>query len=196
MNEKDYYLNSLSSSRLRHSIKCAEFLESISKIAGLNPKIAYFTGLYHDIFRELSGEDFEKIYSRYSNFIPEEWKKYGLRLFHGPLCALYLKDSENISDKIFNAIFFHTTGNINMSNLLQALLIADFCEPTRKHKNSVKIRNMILSKNMNEKKISEIAFMVIEYKIMYLNKKNDNIFQKTIDARNYLKKKIWKEKIE
>lgn len=89
---------------------------------------------------------------------------------------LYLKDYQDEFDyELYQAIKYHTTGNINMNDLEKIIFIADYIEPTRLHDNASKAR--------------ELAYINLDQCIEY-------ILEKTIDHLNSIKEPIYPKTLE
>jgi len=187
--DKKEYLNRLSKKRLFHSKGCAEICRDLASEINIDPDTAYYCGLYHDIFRELPDDEYHMLIEKYPN-LPKEFSDLGLSISHGPLAAYFLKEKENISEDIFETIYYHTTGKNNMDILLQIMLIADFSEPSRENSDSIKIRRLLTSEKITKKNISRIALRVLQYKLKYLKIKNKFIFHYTMEAMDFLSKNL------
>ena len=87
-----------------------------------------------------------------------------------------------INDDILNAIFYHTTGRPNMSNLEKLIFLSDYIELGRVGKNFEDIRE-IAYKDINQAIIS-----MYENQFEYLNSKNVMIYPLSKLAYEYYKK--------
>ena len=132
--EMDSYLKShLSPSRYEHSVSTANTCRKLAEEFGYDVKLAFFTGLVHDIAREYSKEALVDWASKDGNPI----RKLDIDspvLLHGRAGAMVLKKQFGIEDKeVLDALSAHTTGNAGMKPLAKILFVADYIEPERKH---------------------------------------------------------------
>lgn len=112
----------------------------MATLYGADPTDAYLAGLLHDWDRMDSKENLLVKAKRFDLEIDEIIAKYP-RLLHAHTGAiearkffLSLEDESqrfDIGDEVFSAIWNHTVGDLDMSNLDKVLYVADMIEPTR-----------------------------------------------------------------
>jgi len=120
----EYVKQNLSEKRYYHSVCVMKKCEELAKHFGENIEEAKKVGLIHDIAKELSDE--EKLSYAKENDIeidPVELKHPGL--LHGKIGADIAKKKFGFSEKMCQAIKYHTTGGKNMSILDKILYVAD-----------------------------------------------------------------------
>ena len=130
----DSYLKShLSPSRYEHSASAAETCGKLASQFGFDEKLAFFTGLVHDIAREYSKEELVE-WAALDGMPVRELDLESPVLLHGRAGAMVLKKEFGISDQsVLDALSSHTTGNPGMKTLAKILFVADYIEPKRKH---------------------------------------------------------------
>ena len=130
----DSYLKShLSPSRYEHSASAAETCRRLAEEFGFDEKLAFFTGLVHDIAREYSKEELVKWASQ-DGMPVRDIDLDSPVLLHGRSGAMVLKKQFGIDDKeVLDALCSHTTGTSGMKTLAKILFVADYIEPKRKH---------------------------------------------------------------
>ena len=134
ISEIDSYLKShLSPMRYEHSVSTAETCRTLAAMFGYDQKLAFFTGLVHDIAREYSKDELVEWASKDGMPI-RDLDLDSPVLLHGRSGAMVLKNKFGISDKeVLDALSSHTTGNAGMRTLAKILFVADYIEPKRKH---------------------------------------------------------------
>ena len=61
----------------------------------------------------------------------DEMERNYLKLLHSKTGAAVARDRFGVSDEIYNAIFYHTTGKADMTLLEKIIYLADYIEPSR-----------------------------------------------------------------
>lgn len=115
---------SLSSSRFEHSLLVATEARKLAQKYEVNPETAYLAGLLHDIAKELTTEENEKLIKKY-NLSPTLLNPEYQKMLHADIGAILAKDLYNLNDDICNAIKYHTIGDKSMNILAKIVFIAD-----------------------------------------------------------------------
>lgn len=132
----------LPEARVSHSIFTAEYLSSFSSALGLDHDESVAAGLLHDYCRDLSKEAFlEEARKRRMPLSESHLAKPVL--LHGPLAAELCREKFDISDAVYEAIYWHTTGRPGLGRLGQALYVADFAEPSRNFEEAAEARRRL-----------------------------------------------------
>ena len=129
----------LPETRLRHCVFTAEYLSSFAKSIGLDHDEAVAAGLLHDYCRDLGKEAFLGE-ARRLRLPLSETQMAKPSLLHGPIAAELCRVEFGISDGIYEAIYWHTTGRPGLGRLGQAVFLADFAEPGRTFAEAVEAR--------------------------------------------------------
>lgn len=157
--------------------------KELAKLYGENEEEAEFIGLIHDIAKEMRKEEIEEYIKKYNIKIDEiEQKQMGL--LHAKIGASIAKERFGASEKMQNAIKYHTTGNVNMDMFAKIIYVADKIEENRDYEGVEERRE--LAKHDLEKVILD----VLEHTIQKSIKKGTLIHPDSIDIRNYLLIKI------
>lgn len=95
----------------------------------------------------------------------------------------------SVNDRIANAIKRHTTGDGNMSVFDKIIFLADYTEPTRRHKSCRELHDRFFSpsQSLTTKReamvhIDDCVRICCESTIAYLKKTNRRIHKSTVDA--------------
>ncbi len=175
--------------RVSHSISTAEYMRSFATFYSIDKNNAYFCGFYHDIGKELSGDE---ILSYVDTFMSRgiisidylDFKKKYPSLLHGVASAEILINEIGLSDNdIITAICSHTLGARGLSRLSKYTFMMDFCEPLRKHEDSVKVFKILTS----EKNFDRAYLMTYHYQLKELLDNNKEICLETVEGYNEAK---------
>ena len=106
------------------------------------------------------------------------------KLWHSYYGVLFIKKELNITDpEVLSAIYYHTTGRANMTNLEKLIYISDFTETnTRLHEVFTPIREASF------KDLDKAVALEAKFTVDSLNRLNVSICKDTIDTYNYYKK--------
>ena len=149
------FLKDLSTYRAVHSISTMYTAIELAKLMGENLWEAALAGLLHDSAKELKVEDY-----------PEFWETADLEyitastITHGPLGAYLLEDKFALkNERIYNAIYYHTTLREDVDNLDVIVYLADKAEPSREYEGVNKIRKL-WKKDINKALIKAIKLSI------------------------------------
>ncbi len=187
MNYEDILGKYLSNNkRIAHSISTGMFMRQYADIAGVDPDTAYITGILHDVAKELPNEEMIRLSTimRDRNLYKIDYfdyKKANPSLLHGVAASEILYSDLNIKDiEILKAVAHHTTGGANLSMLSKFAFMADFIEPLREYKDSVKIRNIFVS----ERNFQKCLFLSYLSLLKNLVEKKRNICLESVEGYN------------
>lgn len=175
----DYLKNNLSDYRFRHTIGVAETAKELASIYGENQEEAYLAGLLHDIAKELSLNELLMKAKEYGA-APDCITKTSTALMHGFVGAYMAKDLFKVSDAVFGAITYHTTGKADMTLLEKIIYIADFTEPQRTFQEAKKLREIVRFD------INGAILSALDFSIIHTVNKGGVLHPDTVKARNYL----------
>ena len=172
----------LKESRYRHSLGVEEMAVRLAETWGEDIEKAGFAGRYHDIAKNFDQERMDSYVRRYG--LPEELLGNNA-LAHSKVAAAILENEFGVDDTdILNAVRYHTTGRSGMSLLEELIFVADAVEDNRTY-NDLKYYQQLA-----ETDIDRACFEILEFTIWYLESKERNIHKDTIEARDWVWKKI------
>ncbi|QGZ97884.1 nicotinate-nucleotide adenylyltransferase [Mycoplasma sp. NEAQ87857] len=138
--------NSLTALRAKHSVSTASFAAELAKAHNLDAKQAYTAGLVHDIAKEWSIASSRSFIQEYQ---PELINASDFEL-HQICGALWLKYGYKLQDQaVIEAVRYHTTMKLEMSDLDKILFIADKICQGRKFPGIQKVRELCF-KDLNQ----------------------------------------------
>ena len=172
----------LKKDRFAHSIGVADAAVELAKKFSVDVEKAYIAGLLHDCAREFETSELPKIASSYEIEIGEIEKVVPL-LLHAYIGAKMISEVYEVHDaEISQAIYRHTVGAKNMSDLDKIIYFADMIEFNRNYPGVERLRNLARS----SKKLDEIILTAMNESIIFVIQKDSLIHPETIAARNFL----------
>ncbi len=137
--------NYLPPKTLKHSMGVCDMAVKMAKIYGVDTQKARVAALLHDLAKPLSDEELlEEAKNR--NIKIDDISKKSPFLLHGPVAADMARQIYNIDDvDILNAIYYHTYGGTQMSDLEKIIYVADAIEMGRDYPQLEKTREIALN---------------------------------------------------
>ena len=190
---KSYIKSVQKDKRFLHTLGVADEAISLGKIF-LPKKLEklYFTGLLHDITKDFSTEKHLELCSKYSIDISPD---IAPKLLHSKTGAAYARDKfgeDYIDSEVYNAIFRHTTGSVNMSIFDIIIYLADYIEQGRTFEDCVYLRKFFYDRikkaNTKEERLEVLRKTLVlsfDLTIKNLIDEGKSIDSDTINSRNY-----------
>jgi len=116
--------------RIPHVKGCEEEAVRLAQRWGENPEEAAEAGILHDITKKLDLRQQLLLCEKYDILI-DALEKQSDKLLHSKTGAALAKYEFGVSDNVYTAITWHTTGRGNMSTMEKILYLADYMEPNR-----------------------------------------------------------------
>lgn len=168
----------LSKSRYVHSLNVAAECVKLAKLYGEDTEKAYFTGLMHDVCKELPFDEQHKLIEN-SRFEIDEVEFASKPLWHAIAGAVYVRDELGVTDsEILNAIRFHTIAHAGMTRFEEIVYLADLISIDRDYKELGRMRKLAFSD------VSNAMFEAIAYSIHSTTKKCAYLPRYTVEAYN------------
>lgn len=147
---------------------------------GEDPDTAAIAGILHDITKAMKPEKQLKLCEKYG-IILENDERENPALLHARTGAALSKDRFGISDEIYNAIRWHTTGKPDMNAMEKIIYLADYTEPTRDFEGVEELRELCFED------LDKAMALGLEMSIEDLKERGKPIFHDTMDAYNWYK---------
>lgn len=147
---------------------------------GEDPDSAAVAGILHDITKAQGKEKQLKLCEKYG-IILEQAERDNPALLHARTGAALSRDLFGISDEIYSAIRWHTTGRPDMTMLEKILYLADYTDPTRDFEGVEELRALSFEDT------DRAMALGLEMSIENLNERGKQIFHDTMDAYNWYK---------
>jgi len=162
-----YAKTHLSEKRFLHSIRVAEMAETLARSYPnllVFPRLAYLSGIAHDITKEESNFWQDSVIKEAGEEL-EEIEKSNLRLVHGKTASIILQKQFGIKNRsLLDAIRNHTLAHPNLDELGKILYIADKIELGRKGVENIQCL-------VGKSSIDEIMCLLLERGVKLLKEK-------------------------
>ncbi len=139
--------------RYQHSLRVAEMAREMCVIYGEDPDKGYFTGLAHDICKDLDDEAQISLAQQDGQEITELERKKPF-LLHGRSAAVMLREEFGVDDDdVIQAVANHTFGCKDPCALAKIIFAADKIEPGRPQ-STEEYRKKLLSMSLDQMTLS------------------------------------------
>ncbi len=116
--------------RIPHVAGCEQEAVKLAHRWGADEEIAAEAGILHDITKKLLLPDQLILCEKYG-IINDTFEEENVKLLHSKTGAAVARDLFNVSDEVYEAIRWHTTGKPDMSLMEKIIYMADYIEPNR-----------------------------------------------------------------
>ena len=116
--------------RIAHTAGCESEAVALARRWGEDPETAAVAAILHDVTKNLSDEKQLLLCEKYGIML-DIAEKRNPKLLHARTGAAVARDEFGVSDEIYEAIRWHTTGKPDMTLLEKLIYLADYIEPTR-----------------------------------------------------------------
>ena len=131
----------LKPNRVAHVIGVESEAVRLANFWGEDPEDAAEAGILHDITKKLLLDDQLILCEKYG-IINDIAETENVKLLHAKTGAALARDMFGISDRVFEAIRWHTTGKPDMNLLEKIVYMADYIEPNRDFEGVEKLREL------------------------------------------------------
>ena len=129
----------LKESRIAHVAGCETEAVRLALLWGEDAELAAEAAVLHDITKRLSVEEQLNLCEKYAIIEHHAAVKYPAVL-HAATGAVLAREEFGVSDEVFGAIRWHTTGRPDMTLLEKIVYLADAIEPTRSYPSVDRLR--------------------------------------------------------
>ena len=127
--------------RIAHVAGCESEAVLLAMQYGEDPETAAEAGILHDITKKLDRKEQLNLCEKYG-IILDKGQLENEKLLHPITGAALARDIYGISDEVYEAIRWHTTGKPDMTLLEKIIYMADYIEPTRDFPGVEKLRTL------------------------------------------------------
>ena len=139
LREKAYAF--LKPKRIAHVAGCESEAVKLAMRWGEDPETAAEAGILHDITKKRNFEEQLILCGKYG-IINDNLELNSPKLLHAKTGAALARDLFGVSDRVYEAIRWHTTGKPDMTVLEKIIYLADYIEPTRDFPGVEKLREL------------------------------------------------------
>ena len=127
--------------RIAHVAGCESEAVKLAMRWGEDPETAAEAGILHDITKKLNLDEQLILCGKY-DIINDNLELKSPKLLHAKTGAALARDLFGVSDRVYEAIRWHTTGKPDMTLLEKIIYLADYIEPTRDFPGVEKLREL------------------------------------------------------
>lgn len=120
----------LTAKRVAHVAGCESEAVKLALHYGENAENAAEAGILHDITKKLNRDE-QLILCKKYGIVCDKDQLANVKLLHAMTGAELARETFGVSDEVYNAIRWHTTGKADMTLLEKIIYMADYIEPTR-----------------------------------------------------------------
>lgn len=173
----------LTETRYEHTLRVAETATMLADLYDAPQQEIMLAALLHDLAKCKPIAVLRQAIETYQ--LPSVLLTYHHELWHGPVAAKMVEEMLGIHDRdILNAIYYHTTGRAQMSQIELIVFVADYIEPGRSFPGVAEVRTLA-----NEN-LMLAARTALKNTINFLMKKDALIYPDTFHAYNDLTRKL------
>lgn len=174
----------LSPKRFAHTLGVARAAVGLAQRYGADPEEAYIAGLLHDCAKELPLSEMQRLVDEADIKVDMDMYVNGA-LLHGVSGVVMAHDRYGVIDGyILDAIRYHTTGRVGMTQLDKIIFLADYVEETRDFPGVDYLRSLALED------LDEAVLAGYDTTIRHLLDQELSIYFKTILGRNDMVRRI------
>ena len=123
-------LSYLKPKRMPHVLGAEQEAAFLAEKYGADGTAARIAALLHDCTKKLD-IDRQLSLCRHYGIDLDPLEQVSLKLLHSKTGAAVARDKFGVSEEIYNAIYYHTTGKADMTLLEKIIYLADYIEPSR-----------------------------------------------------------------
>ena len=127
--------------RIAHVAGCESEAVCLAMYWGEDSELAAEAGILHDITKRCSFDQQLQLCEKYG-IINDNSELLNPKLLHAKTGAALARDLFGVSDTVYEAIRWHTTGKKDMSLFEKILYLADYIEPTRDFEGIEELREL------------------------------------------------------
>ena len=172
-------LSFLKPKRMPHVLGTEHEAAVLARRYGADVTSARIAALLHDCTKKLSMEEQLALCEQYGIAL-DELERKNLKLLHAKTGAAIARDLFGVSDEIYWAIYWHTTGKADMTKLEKVIYLADYIEPTRDFPGVEKLRRAVHAD------LEHGLLMALEDSIEEMRQRGNPVHPNTVEARDYL----------
>jgi len=148
----------LDQKRIRHVAGCELEAVKLARRWGADEDLAREAAILHDCTKLLGLEEQLRLCEKYG-IITDAVEKKDVKLLHSKTGACIAKYEFGLSDEVYEAIYWHTTGRADMSLLEKIIYMADYIEPSRIFEGVESLRRLSY-KDLDEALISGLQMSI------------------------------------
>lgn len=181
---KEVSLSLHKAKRAAHALGCCETAQKLAERWGENVEDAARAGILHDVTKILDGGEQLILCERYDILLDDFYRKND-KLLHAVTGAAVAEHLFGESEKIRDAIRWHTTGKPDMTTFEKIIYLADLIEPTRNFPGVEELRKLAMED------LDRTMLLALERSVQFVEEGGSLLHPDSVSAlewqRNYLR---------
>ena len=165
--------------RMPHVLGTEQEAVRLTQRYGGDEQEARIAALLHDCTKKLDMAEQLALCAAYGLTL-DDLERQALKLLHARTGAEIARRTFAVSDGVYSAIRWHTTGHANMTRLEKILYLADYIEPTRDFDGVDALRKVVYED------LDRGLLMGLTMTIEEMASEGRPVHHHTMDAKNYL----------
>lgn len=171
----------LSQKRYQHTKRVLTTALELAQRYDVDEEETMLAAVFHDYAKYRPLDEMSHIIKQ--NDLPLDLLSFHHELWHGPVASILVETEIGITNQqVKDAIYWHTTGRGNMSELEKVVYLADYIEPGRS------FPGLSLIQKKAKEDLDEACFMAVRNTIQFLLERERLIYPETINMYNHLKR--------
>ncbi|OUO42778.1 bis(5'-nucleosyl)-tetraphosphatase (symmetrical) YqeK [Flavonifractor sp. An306] len=168
--------------RIAHVQGTEEEAVRLAQRWGADEEKARRGAILHDCTKYLTMEEQLQLCRKYG-IVLDDLEQQAVKLLHAKTGACVARDVYGVSDDVYEAIFWHTTGKADMTLLEKILYIADYMEPNRDFPGVERLRTLAYQD------LDQAVLAGCEMSIQEMKDRGLPVHPNTVRARDWLRSK-------
>lgn len=176
-------LSYLKPRRMAHVLGAETEAVRLARRYGVDEKEARTAALLHDCTKKLNIEEQLALCEQYGVQL-DEMQIWALKLQHAITGAEVARDVFGVSDAVYEAIRWHTTGKADMTALEKVIYLADYIEPTRDFPGVEELRRAVYED------LDRGLLLGLEMSVREMESWGNPVHEDTLRARDFLAEQL------
>ena len=176
-------LSYLKPKRMAHVLGTEEEAVRLARRYGVDEQEARTAALLHDCTKKLGLEEQLQLCEQYGVQL-DEMQAWALKLQHAITGAEVARDVFGVSDAVYEAIRWHTTGKADMTTLEKVIYLADYIEPTRDFPGVEELRKAVYED------LDRGLLLGLQMSVQEMENWGNPVHEDTLRARDYLAQQL------
>ena len=168
--------------RIAHVQGTEEEAVRLAQRWGADEEKARRGAILHDCTKYVTMEEQLQLCRKYG-IVLDDLEQQAVKLLHAKTGACVARDVYGVSDDVYEAIFWHTTGKADMTLLEKILYIADYMEPNRDFPGVERLRTLAYQD------LDQAVLAGCEMSIQEMKDRGLPVHPNTVRARDWLRSK-------
>lgn len=163
--------------RFGHCVRVSETSKKLARLNNYDEEKAALTGFIHDYAKQVPVKEYQKAIKEEG--FDQDLLNWNRSIWHGIVGTYFIKRDLKITDpEILQAVWRHTTADVEMTTLDKIVFVADFIEPGRDFPGVEEARKVAFN-NLDDGVGYELA-----HTLQFLVENRNKIYPRTLDAYN------------